>query len=195
MIKKQIFFVLLIFFLATSLFSQEKDSLTEKRNHYSLAVGVGWTHYINTLEIGHDDATINSAGISFRFFWEPEHRLSLGLETGFYRLYNVKSKTYTDFSGQATMSAVPFLLTVRMRIVDRFYLSTGAGLAAMFNKVTGLDKKIYSTIISFSNYQFSASYIYPLTKHLQVGGELKFLNYGKTADWMYSLQAFCAIRL
>ncbi|MEI6434260.1 MAG: hypothetical protein WCP32_05395 [Bacteroidota bacterium] len=195
MIKKQIFFALLILSIAPSLFSQEKNSFTEKRNHYSLAVGVGWAHYINSLEIGHDEATINSAGISFRFFWEPEHRLSLGLETGFYRLFKVKSKTYTDFTGQATMSAIPLLLTVRMRVIDHFYLSTGAGLAVMFNKVKGIDNKIYSTLISYSNYQFSVSYIYPLAKHIQVGGEFKFLNFGKTADWMYSLQAFCALRL
>ena len=195
MVKKLLIIGWLILFMAPAMFSQKDDSLSVKRNHYSLAIGLGWTHYLNTLEIGGENATINSAGLSMRFFWEPEHRLSLGLETGFYRLYKVKSKTYTDLKGEATMSAVPLLLTVRMRVVDHFYLSAGAGLAAMFNKVTGIDKQINSTIWSFSNYQFSASYIYPLSKHWQIGGEFKFLNFGKTADWMYSLQALCAWRL
>lgn len=195
MIKKLLILCWLVLFFIPVLFSQDNMGKKVKLNHYSLAIGLGWTHYINTLQIGGDEAATNSLGLSMRFFWEPEHRLSLGLETGFYRLYNVKSKTYTDLTGQATMSAVPLLLVVRMRVVDRFYLSAGAGLAAMFNKVIGIDNKVTSTIISFSNYQFSASYIYPLTKHWQVGGEFKFLNYGKTADWMYTLQAFCAVRL
>lgn len=195
MAKKQIILILLILLLAPAAFAHKKDSTKVSLNHYSLAVGAGWTHYINTLEIGKDDATINSIGVSLKFFWEPEHRLSLGLESGFYRLYNVKSKTYTDLAGQATMSAIPLLLTVRMRIVDHFYLSAGAGLALMFNKVTGIDNKVTSTILSLSNYQFSGSYLYPFGKHWRAGGEFKVFNYGKSADWMYSVQAVCAVVL
>lgn len=198
MVKKCLIIVLLFLFAGSSLYSQKSDSLKVKRklklNHYSLTIGVGWTHYINTLVIGKEDAYTNSAGVSFKFFWEPEHRLSLGLETGFYRLYKVKSKTYTDIPGQVTMSAVPLLLTVRMRIVDRFYLSAGAGLAMMFNKVTGIGNKINSNVLSLSNYQFSGSYIYPLKKYLLVGGEFKVLNFGKANDWLYCIQALCAIR-
>ncbi len=195
MAKRQVFFLVLSLFLSYSGFSQRADSIRVKNNHYSLAVGLGWAHYINTLEIGKDNATINSFGLSLKFFWEPEHRLSLGLESGFYRLYKVKSKTYTDVQGQATMSAMPLLLVVRMRIVDHFYLSAGGGLAMMFNKVTGIDNKLNSNVLSLSNYQFSGSYLYPLAKHWQVGGEFKVLNFGKASDWMYTLQAVCAVRL
>jgi hypothetical protein len=194
MVKKILALGWLFLFFTPALFSQGHDTINVKTNHYSLAIGLGWAHYLNTLEIGGDAATINSLGISMKFFWEPEHRLSLGLETGFYRLYKVKSKTYTNVLGQATMSDVPLLLAVRMRVVDRFYLSAGAGLAVMFNKVTGIDNKVTSTIISYSNYQFSASYIYPLSRLWQVGGEFKFLNFGKSEDWMYTLQVLCAIR-
>lgn len=195
MVKRQVFILVLSLFLSFAASSQPADSIMVKRNHYSLAVGIGWAHYINSLEIGKDNATINSAGLSLKFFWEPEHRLSLGLETGIYRLFKVKSKTYTDEAGQATMSAVPFLLNVRMRIIDHVYLSAGAGLAIMLNKVTGIGGQINSNILSLSNYQFSGSYVYPLTKHWQIGGEFKVLNFGKASDWMYTLQAICAVRL
>jgi hypothetical protein len=195
MAKRQVLFLVFFLFLSYTGFSQQTDSVKVKRNHYSLAVGIGWAHYINSLEIGKDNATINSAGLSLKFFWEPEHRLSLGLESGFYRLYKVKSKTDTDLQGQATMSAMPLLLVVRMRIIDHFYLSAGGGLAVMFNKVTGINDKVNSNILSLSNYQFSGSYLYPLAKHWQVGGEFKVLNFGKASDWMYTLQAVCAVRL
>ncbi|MEI7499904.1 MAG: hypothetical protein WCK84_05590 [Bacteroidota bacterium] len=195
MAKRQVFILTLSLFLSYSGFSQHADSIKVKRNHYSLAVGIGWAHYINTLELGKDNASINSAGVSVKFFWEPEHRLSLGLETGFYRLYKVKLKSFSDVAGQATMSAMPLLLTVRMRIIDHLYLSAGAGLAVLFNKVTGIDNKVTSNILSMSNYQFSGSYLYPLAKHWQVGGEFKVLNFGKASDWMYTIQAVCAVRL
>lgn len=195
MAKRNALILALSLVLSFAGISQQADSIKVKKNHYSLALGVGWAHYINTLEIGKDNATINSAGLSLKFFWEPEHRLSLGLESGFYRLYKVKSKTYTDLQGQATMSAIPLLLVVRMRIIDYVYLSAGAGLAVMFNKVTGIDNKVYSNSLSLSNYQFSGSYLYPLTKHWQVGGEFKVLNFGMASDWMYTLQAVCAVKL
>ena len=196
MAKKTLIPVLLFIFFSGTLYAQKKDSVKVKRtNHYSLAVGAGWTHYINTLEIGADKASTNSAGVSLKFFWEPEHRLSLGLESGFYRLYKVKATNDLGQSGSATMSAIPLLLVVRMRIVDYFYLSAGAGLAIMFNKVKGVDSQINSNILSLSNYQFSASYIYPVSKHWGFGGEFKVIDYGKASDWIYSLQALCVVRL
>jgi len=195
MARKILCILLLNFILFPAAHTATKDSTKVSLNHYSLTVGLGWAHYINTLVIGKDQATINSLGVSLKFFWEPEHRLSLGLETGFYRLYKVKANSAAGDAGQATMSALPLLLDIRMRIVDHFYLSAGAGLAVMFNKVTGIDTKINSNILSLSNYQFSGSYLYPLKKHWLVGGEFKVLNFGKTDDWMYSLQALLAVKL
>jgi len=195
MTKKYIIFIFLVLFFNVSVFSQKNDSLKVKLNHYSLTIGAGWTHFINNLEIGKDNATINSAGVSLKFFWEPEHRLSLGLESGFYKLYKVKSKSDKDIPGQASMSAIPLLLTVRMRIVDHFYLSAGAGLALLLNKVSGIDQSINSTILSLSNYQFSGSYIYPLDRHWGLGGEFKVFNFGKANDWLYSVQALCVLKL
>ncbi|MEI6456806.1 MAG: hypothetical protein WCO93_11010 [bacterium] len=196
MAKKILFPVLLIIFFSGTLYSQKSDTVKVKRtNHYSLTVGLGWTHYINNLEIGADEATTNSLGVSLKFFWEPEHRLSLGLESGFYRLYKVKSAADADIAGDATMSAIPLLLVVRMRIVDQFYLSAGAGLSVMFNKVNIQDLITNSTILSLSNYQFSGSYLYPVGKHWGFGGEFKLILYGKATDWIYTLQALCVVKL
>jgi hypothetical protein len=195
MAKKPIVIILLIFLLVPAVFAVKKDSTKVSLNRYSLAIGMGWSHYINTLEVGTDQAKTNFVGVSLKFFWEPEHRLSLGLETGMYRLYKGQSKNYEVDKGEVSMSVIPLLLNIRMRIVDHLYLSTGAGLAIMINKVAAYDTKLTNNILSLSNYQFSGSYIYPLDKHWQVGGELKVLNFGKTADWMYTIQAVCAVKL
>ncbi len=195
MIKHIVPLLLLLFLLNNPLPAQKSDTTRRSLNHYSLAIGFGWAHYINSLEIGKAEATIDHPGISLKFYWEPEHRLSLGLESGYYRIFGMTREIDNEQSGKVTLSAIPLLLNVRMRIVDHFYLSAGAGLALMLNRVSGINQTINSTILSLSNYQFSASYLYPLNRYWIIGGEFKFLNFGKTDDWIYSLQACCAIRL
>ncbi len=195
MFRKIILIIFLVFVTGSLVQASKKDSTKVSLNHYTLTVGAGWVHFVNNLEIGKDAAKINSLGVSLKFFWEPEHLLSLGLETGFYRLYSLKSQSYTDLTGQASTSAVPLFLNVRMRLVDHFYLTAGAGLTLLFNKVVGIGDKTTATILSMSNYQLSGSYIYPLSKHWLLGGECKVLYFGKANDWLYTIQAVCAFKL
>ena len=178
-----------------ALFSQTNDGGKVRLNHYSLAVGTGWSHYINNLEYGDNNIRQNFVGISFMFFWEPEHRLSMGLETGYYKLFKVKGQITTDMTAEVDRSVIPLLLKVRMRIVDNFYLGTGFGLAIIHNNVSGGNVKINTKTWSLSNYEVSGSYLYPFGKHFRVGGELKAFNFGNLNDWMYSLQAVCAFRI
>ena len=164
-------------------------------NHYTLTIGAGWTHYINNLENGVQEIQQNFAGVSFKFCWEPEYRLSLGLESGYYKLFKVTDRINSDTSVQIDRTVIPLLLLVRMRIVDNFYLGAGVGLALITNKAAGANQKIVTKTTSLSNYEVSGSYIVPLSKHWRVGGELKMFNFGNLDDWMYSIQALCAVRL
>jgi hypothetical protein len=186
--------VLLLVLNSLLAFSQEKDSSNIKLSHYSLAIGTGWTHYFNNLEYGDKNITSDFGGISFRFFWEPEYRLSLGLESGYYRLFKVKGQLTPDITGEAVRSVIPMLLLARMRIVDNFYLGTGFGLAIIKNKTTGGSQQVNTSTLSLSNYEATASYIYPINTRFHIGGEMKLNNYGSLNDWMYSLQVFGAIR-
>jgi opacity protein-like surface antigen len=193
--RKTTFIALVLVFLSLAAFPQQKDSVTARLNHYSLTFGTGWTHYIDNLEYGVDKIRKDFAGVSLKFFWEPEHRLSLGLETGYYRMFRVTSQYNADTAIQVDRDVVPLLLLVRMRIVDHVYLGAGMGLAMIFSKASGAGQEVNTKVWSLSNYQFSGSYIYPLTSHWQVGGELKMFNFGKLDDWIYSVQALCAFRL
>ena len=172
-----------------------QDSLAQpRRNHYSLAVGLGFNHYFNTLQIAKDFANPNSGTVSFRFFWEPEHLLSLGLETGYFRLFKVEKKISSESTSTATMDIVPLFLLVRMRVVNYFYVTVGMGLAMMINKVS-LDRNINSTFFSLSNFKFGASYLHPVGKNFFAGVELGTDNIGKTNDWTFSAQVVGGIRI
>ena len=181
--------------LSVVVYSQKNDSLKVRLNHYTLTIGTGWTHYINNLEMGGQNLQKDYAGVSLKFFWEPEHRLSLGLETGYYKLFMAKGQLTDNTTGQVDRSVIPLIFLIRMRIIDNVHLGIGTGLALIMNKTVGGKQKVVTETISLSNFELSGAYIYPLSKHWLVGGEVKLFHFGNTEDNMYSIQATCAVRL
>ena len=165
-------------------------------SHYTLAIGVGWSHYFANMDlVPARNVKKDFIGASFRFMWEPEYRLSLGLETGLYRIFRVDSTLTSEYTLDAKMYVVPLLLVIRMRIVDHFYLSVAPGLAVQFSQISGIGEKISSTQYSMSNFEGCASYLYPLSKHLIVGGEARIFHFGKTNDYIMSINAVFAVKL
>lgn len=174
----------------------KSDTLRKPWNHFSLSVGLGWSHYINSLEnTGNGDVRLDFAGTSLKFFWEPEHRLSLGLETGYYKIFKITAEVSPGVTGESNMKMVPLLLVARMRIVDHFYLSAAPGLALLFTDVKGVGEDATTTQFSLSAFQASASYLYPVSKRFDIGGVFEFLAVGKTNDYLYTLQAVCSVKL
>ena len=188
-------FTLVLVFFTLVLYSQKKDSVKVHLNHYTLTIGTGWTHYINNLDYGVQKIQQDFAGVSCKFYWEPEHRLSLGLETGYYQLFKITDQLNADTSVKIERTVVPMMLLARMRIVDNVYLGAGMGLAFITNKASGANQSVITKTTSLSNFELSASYIYPLSKYWLVGGEFKMFHFGNLNDWMYSLQATCSLRL
>ena len=192
--KKTTGIAMVLILISFAGFSHRADSIKTHLNHYSLAVGTGWTHYYNNLEYGDQNIKQDFVGISLKFFWEPEYRLSLGLETGYYKLFKVTDHIGTDTVFEAHRTVVPLMLMVRMRLVDNFYLSAGMGLALINNKTSVLSVAHSTQTWSLSNYEFAGSYLYPFSRHLQAGGEVKLYNFGSLNDWMYGIHLTCAYR-
>lgn len=188
-----VIFALLLVFPALPAFCQQDDTLQKKKNAYVIEAGTGWTHYFNNLEYGDKNITTDFAGVSIRFFWEPEYRLSLGIESGYYRLFRVKGSLDSGMPFEIDRDVIPMMLLARMRISGNLFLGTGFGLALIKNKSVGENEKIKTNTLSLSNYQLSAGYFYPLNLHLRIGGEMIVYNYGSLNDWLYTLQLFGAI--
>ena len=192
--RKNIAFILIFLLIALVAFPQQQDTALTKPPHFSLTLGTGLTHYIDNLDYGNQNLSKNFAGFSFRVLWEPEYRLSLGAETGSYTMFKVKSPPGSAATGDITRRVTPVFLLVRMRIVDYIYFSTGFGLAFLTNTSNDADQNIVTNTTSLSNYLFSASYIYPLSTHWQLGVEAKVSDFGAYKDWMNSLQIFGSFR-
>ena len=186
---------MVLVFLSVVVYSQKNDSVKVRLNHYTLTIGTGWTHYINNLEMGDQNLQQDFAGVSLKFFWEPEYRLSLGLESGYYKLFMAKGQLTDNTTGQVDRSVIPLLFLIRMRIIENVHLAIGTGIALITNKTAGGQQKVVTETLSLSNFELSGAYIYPLNKHLLLGGEVKLFHFGNTEDTMYSIQATCAVRL
>ncbi|MCX6242243.1 MAG: hypothetical protein NTX43_10600 [Bacteroidetes bacterium] len=194
---KRIIIIGLFFLVAAwNAAAQPGDSIPKTRSHYTLAIGTGWSHYFANMDIvPARNVQKEFIGTSFRFMWEPEYRLSLGLETGFYRIFRVDSALTSEYTMDARMYMVPLLLVIRMRIVDNFYLSLAPGIAVQFSQIKGIGETISSTQYSFANFEACASYLYPLNKRFVIGGEARFLYIGKTNDYIMSLNAVFGVKL
>ena len=161
----------------------------QKANNWSVGAGVGWFRYINTLDIGANLAKVNHLGYTFTFMWEPEHRLALGLESGYYTIYSMeRAPSASGPGGSAKLSAIPLMLSFRMRLVPDLYLSGGPGMTIMYSDVTVLNSTANSSFLSLANFHAGLMYRKQLNDRFAVGGEVKFLNFGKTEDYGYSVQ-------
>ena len=186
---------LLLLFLIFVAYPQQTDSLIRVESKYTMALGTGWSHYINSLEIPISGIKKDFIGMSLRFMWEPEHRLSLGFESGFYRIFKVSKNITPEINAESELYVIPLLFVARMRVVDHLYLSAAPGLAVMLSHMKGKNDDVRVTQFSLANFEATASYLYPLNGWISLGGELRFLNIGKTDDYLYSVHAVCVVKL
>lgn len=191
MIRKVIF----IFFV-TACYTSVAQPSPKKDYRFSITGGVGWSHYFNSLKIGTNLANEDHIGFSCKVLWEPEHRLALGLESGYYTFYAVErtSPTNPQVIGRATLSVLPIMLHIRCRVVKDFYLSTGTGVALLLSRIEGVGGGIDSQQTSLSNFQLSALYLKPIHPRLRLGGEVKYLSVDKTDDEIISVMAVASFR-
>jgi hypothetical protein len=86
-----------------------------------------------------DYSDLNKNGFSgtIRIMWNPEHLLSVGLETGYQYLYSIDISNYdtefgtTDFS--ASMYTIPIFIMFSMKVMPNIRLNAGTGMYLLFN--------------------------------------------------------------
>lgn len=180
--------------LALSLFclvGMRTHGQDKRPNNFSISGGMGVFYYVNTLKTQPDRVVNEPIAFSGRLMWEPEHRLSLGGEMGYYTIYKVKidSLKSNSFIGEAKLSAIPVLLCFRMRITRHIYFTGGQGLSILVSRITSFGNTVQNTQLSLADAQLSVVYRIPISARLRIESEIKYLHFGKTQDYGFSLQA------
>lgn len=160
------------------------------KHRFTVYAGVGPNYYFNNLVIAKN--LVNELNYSFvgRIMWEPEHRLSLGIETGYYRLYTL------NFNGPAQSrvvnSAVPIQLVIGMRIHKWFYSNLSMGLSILTNDVTtNFTGDFDAKAVSAADFTLTLGYKKMLGERFSLGAETKVFYSSHAVDGNVAL-AFVA---
>ena len=174
-------------FLCSYSWAQETEP---KKHPFAVYAGVGPNYYFNNLVKFKDE--VNELQYSFvgRFMWEPEHLLSIGFETGYYRLYSVKANGPNQTS--VRNSAVPFQLVVGMKFLKSFYYNFSIGRSLLINDITtNADGEFDATVFSLADFTNTIGYRKKLNDRFSLGSELKLYYASKATDMNLAL-AFVA---
>ncbi len=177
--------ILLLFIISSSTFGQIKDTL------YSLSteIGLGYSRYFTTMD--YDDLNKHGFTGTVRMMWNPEHLLSVGLETGYQYLYSIDLNDYstefgtTDFS--ASMYTVPIFMVFTMKVAPNIKLTTGSGMYLLYNAGSLFNDQLESNQISIGVYG-GISYTYPIYNDISLGAELQYAYFSKIQDQTLSLK-------
>ena len=158
---------------------------------YSLSteIGVGYSRYFTTMD--YDDLNQNGFSGTVRVMWNPEHLLSIGLETGYQQLYSLDVSDFsTEFGNtnvSASMHTVPIFIVFAMKVLPNVKLSAGSGVYLLFNSGEAFGDELSSNQISIGAH-VGASYTYPINNSMAIGGELLYSYFSKLQDQTVAIQ-------
>jgi hypothetical protein len=167
---------------------QLSAQIPEKYRSIKLMIGGGYGYYFNTFTNVLDQDVVNSRPVfSAKLLWQPEHRLRVGIESGYYFMYST-TRVQTDNGSDVlttSLNVIPMFITFSMRIIDHFELNFASGWASMIYYVSVNKSKknmIVGHMYSMSNFSAGCGYYIPLGKRFDLGAELKYLYLGKSDD-------------
>ena len=174
-----------LFMITSAAFAQVEDTT------YSLSteLGIGYSRYFTTMD--YNDLNKNGFSGTVRVMWNPEHLLSLGLETGYQYLYSIDVSEYstefgtTDFS--ASMYAVPIFMIFAMKITPNIKLTAGSGVYMLNNSGELFGDQLSSSQLSIGA-RAGIAYTYPINNSISIGGELLYSYYSKIQDQTVAIQ-------
>jgi hypothetical protein len=155
--------------------AQNGEGETGKYHKFSLYAGAGPSYFINNLVIAKDDVSNFKYAISARVMWEPQHSfVALGFETGYFRLYSVKSRSPQP-KADITNSSIPLMFVVSMKFSKKFYANWGMGQSITFNKVSNTDSSydFNASTWSFSDFTATFGYRFVQKPNISYAAELK----------------------
>ena len=161
----------------------------EKTYSISTELGAGYSRYFTTMD--YEDLNQNGFSGTVRVMWNPEHLLSLGLESGYQYLYSLDVSDFsTEFGNtnvKASMYTIPIFIVFSMKVLPNIKLSAGSGVYLLFNSGEAFGDELNSNQISIGAHM-GISYTYPINNSMAIGGELLYSYFSKLQDQTVAIQ-------
>ncbi|MEO5683953.1 MAG: hypothetical protein ABIQ88_15030 [Chitinophagaceae bacterium] len=171
-----------------------KDSIevnVQQKGQYAfiLYAGGGWFSYVGSIGsagvVNNTDITRSHPIGTFRIMWHPDHRLRIGIETGYTNFYTYRVQN-GNTTGKVNLTGIPILVVWSMALTKRFNVFAGIGSYLL---TTNLDYKgsVKSKAVSLG-INASVNYVQPISPKLGIGAELKWMDAAQTRDYGVSAQ-------
>lgn len=160
-----------------------------KRGPYTIVVsaGSGLSYYSTHLGVpaSLEQTHVSRFGVpaTLRAMWYPDHRLRMGLETGWTTMYSYRGLVGNE-TAHMYVSVVPVLLVFSMplawlsgterSIARRLSITGGTGIYINHSRLD-----YAGTVMANTNslgWMAAASYTYPISRRVRVAGELKWYD-------------------
>lgn len=181
--------IIKIFIAIVAISSIAIAQIDDKTYSLSTELGVGYSRYFTTMD--YEDLNQNGFSGTVKVMWNPEHLLSIGLETGYQQLYSLDVSDYdTEFGNtnvSASMHTVPIFIVFAMKIFPNIKLTAGSGAYLLFNSGEAFGDALSSNQISIGAHT-GISYTYPINNSMAIGGELLYSYFSKLQDQTVAIQ-------
>ena len=184
--KKKLALGLLICLFSFGAIAQSMSN-DKKKRHFVVYGGLGPNFYFNNLVLGKDQVNVLNYSFVGRIMWEPEYRLSLGLESGYNRLYTMRSSDVHIIN-----SSIPIQAVVSIKFLKSFYGNFSYGRSILLNKVSSSTYgNLDATAVSLADVTLTVGYKRKLNDRISLGTELKFYHASKANDENLALVFMC----
>ena len=177
------YFPILLCFISASLLSQNDGNKNSKKHRFAFYGGIGPNYYFNNLAIAGNKVNPWNSSLTARLMWEPEHFLSLGIESGYYQLYTVHYSSQSLGSGLIRNTLVPLQLVVSTKFLKNYYANFSMGQSYLQNEVTNSERgNTSASNFSLADFGVTVGYRHIFKSRISIGTELKFYNSSKFND-------------
>jgi hypothetical protein len=174
---------ILFCFFSLNLVAQNNSHNQAKKHRFSLYGGVGPNYYFNNLVIDKNRVHPWNYSLTARMMWEPEHFLSLGIESGYYQLYTFNYTTTTFGPVHVTNIAIPVQLVVSMKFLKNYYADMSVGQSHLLNKFKSSNMGSFDAFSwSLADFGTTVGYKYLFKDRVSIGAETKFFYSTKHND-------------
>lgn len=185
MIMKFLMHHIAIFFCMTtmSLFAQVNNPTQVKKHRLAFYAGIGPNFYFNNLVINKAQVDPWNKSLVIRFLWEPQHFISLGIESGYYRLYTYEYTAQNLGPAEVSNFAIPVQLVASMKFLKSYYANASVGQSYMINQFTSPEQGNFKAARwSLADFGITLGYKYRFKNRISLGAEMKFFHAAKYND-------------
>lgn len=177
--------------------AQTTEVAPVKKYKFTLYAGVGPNFYLNNLVLAKNK--VNEFNYSFvgRIMWEPEHNLSLGIESGYNRLYSVNAELPAPHGSVHIVNvAIPIQIVVSMKFFKDYYASFSMGQSILLNNVSTTENGTFdATTVSLGDFGATIGYRRLISDRIYLGSEIKGYYSSKLQDRNIALVFLAGFRL